>query len=151
LTASAHSDVLHQARHRDRPLRVYFLAYEDSTETQKYASALRHEKDAFLRLIEDKARMIVPLTQDGRTDIDALTADLFAPDVQQQQQQQQQNRKGGAAALGSGRAASQLSDDERPRVLVGMRVLFAFVSLCVIMRICVCASLNVCIRFPHVF
>jgi hypothetical protein len=108
-----------QARHRDRPLRVYFLAYEDSTETQKYASALRHEKDAFVRLIEDKARMIVPLTQDGRTDVDALTADLFAPDAQLQQQQQQQNRKGGAAAIGSGRAASQLGDDERPRVLVG--------------------------------
>ena len=71
--------------------------------------------------------MIVPLTQDGRTDIDALTADLFAPDVQQQQQQQQ-NRKGGAAAVGSGRAASQLSDDERPRVLVGM---------CFYFRLCV--------------
>jgi TRAP-type mannitol/chloroaromatic compound transport system permease large subunit len=44
--------------------------------------------------------------------------------------------KGGAAALGSSRAASQLSDDERPRVLVGMWS--SFMCMC----ICACISLR---------
>lgn len=36
-------------------VRVYFMIYQDSVEEQKYLSGLRKEKDAFERLIREKA------------------------------------------------------------------------------------------------
>lgn len=33
---------------------MYFLVYKDSVEEQRYLSEIRREKDAFVRLIEEK-------------------------------------------------------------------------------------------------
>eukprot|EP00658_Telonema_sp_P-2_P060459 TRINITY_DN4936_c0_g1_i7.p1 TRINITY_DN4936_c0_g1~~TRINITY_DN4936_c0_g1_i7.p1 ORF type:complete len:746 (-),score=169.34 TRINITY_DN4936_c0_g1_i7:29-2266(-) len=47
-------------------LRVYFLLYERSVEKQQYISLLRSEKNAFQKLIQTKATMMVPSNQSGR-------------------------------------------------------------------------------------
>lgn len=40
---------------------MYFLVYKDSVEEQRYLSEIRREKDAFVRLIEEKGvRAISP-------------------------------------------------------------------------------------------
>lgn len=44
----------YRAAHPGLAIRVYFLAYKDSVEEQKYLSEIRREKDAFVRLIEEK-------------------------------------------------------------------------------------------------
>jgi len=48
-----------------RQVRVYFVYYGGSVEEQRYLSAVRREKDAFTRLINEKAGMAVTLTLDG--------------------------------------------------------------------------------------
>ncbi|KAK0543291.1 DNA repair protein RAD16 [Tilletia horrida] len=47
-------------------VRVYFLMYQNSTEEQHYLSSLRREKDAFEKLIKEKAVMALPLQADGK-------------------------------------------------------------------------------------
>lgn len=48
-------------------VRLYFMLYAESSEEQRYLSSIRKEKDAFERLIKDKAGMVVPLrTGPGR-------------------------------------------------------------------------------------
>ncbi|CAI5792204.1 DNA repair endonuclease XPF [Podarcis lilfordi] len=49
-----------------RPLRVYFLIYGGSTEEQRYLTALRKEKEAFEKLIREKASMVIPEEREGR-------------------------------------------------------------------------------------
>uniref|UniRef100_G1RGV8 DNA repair endonuclease XPF n=1 Tax=Nomascus leucogenys TaxID=61853 RepID=G1RGV8_NOMLE len=46
--------------------RVYFLIYGGSTEEQRYLTALRKEKEAFEKLIREKASMVVPEEREGR-------------------------------------------------------------------------------------
>lgn len=44
----------YRAAHQGLAVRVYFLVYKDSVEEQKYLSSIRKEKDAFVRLIQEK-------------------------------------------------------------------------------------------------
>ncbi|OWK11538.1 ERCC4, partial [Cervus elaphus hippelaphus] len=45
---------------------VYFLIYGGSTEEQRYLTALRKEKEAFEKLIREKASMVIPEEREGR-------------------------------------------------------------------------------------
>ncbi|CAA0841874.1 DNA repair endonuclease UVH1 [Striga hermonthica] len=47
-----------------KPLKVYFLFYEDSTEVQKFEASIRRENGAFESLIRQKSMMMIPVTQD---------------------------------------------------------------------------------------
>ncbi|XP_053131973.1 DNA repair endonuclease XPF isoform X2 [Hemicordylus capensis] len=49
-----------------KPLRVYFLIYGGSTEEQRYLTMLRKEKEAFEKLIREKASMVIPEEREGR-------------------------------------------------------------------------------------
>ena len=46
---------VYRSSHTDRNVRVYFIYYGGSVEEQRYLSAVRREKDAFTRLIKEKA------------------------------------------------------------------------------------------------
>lgn len=46
---------VYRSSHADRNVRVYFMYYSGSVEEQRYLSAVRKEKDAFTRLIKEKA------------------------------------------------------------------------------------------------
>ncbi|POY74162.1 hypothetical protein BMF94_2736 [Rhodotorula taiwanensis] len=50
----------YRAAHQNLAIRVYFLVYKDSVEEQRYLSEIRREKDAFVRLIEEKGSMAIP-------------------------------------------------------------------------------------------
>ena len=39
----------------DRPLKIYFVMYENSIEEQRYLTSIRREKNAFERLIHEKS------------------------------------------------------------------------------------------------
>ncbi|NXL30541.1 XPF endonuclease, partial [Glaucidium brasilianum] len=47
-------------------IRIYFLIYGGSTEEQRYLTALRKEKEAFEKLIREKAGMVIPEEREGR-------------------------------------------------------------------------------------
>ncbi|XP_053550306.1 DNA repair endonuclease XPF [Bombina bombina] len=53
---------------KQKALRVYFLIYGGSTEEQRYLTALRKEKEAFEKLIREKASMVIPEEREGRDD-----------------------------------------------------------------------------------
>ncbi|NXA37498.1 XPF endonuclease, partial [Eudromia elegans] len=60
---------IYKASRPGKPLRqveVYFLIYGGSTEEQRYLTALRKEKEAFEKLIREKASMVVPEEREGR-------------------------------------------------------------------------------------
>ncbi|ORY53589.1 hypothetical protein BCR33DRAFT_710984 [Rhizoclosmatium globosum] len=59
-------EVFHAQNGGDPSLTVYFMVYDNSIEEQKYLTSLRKEKDAFERLIREKANMAIPIDQDGR-------------------------------------------------------------------------------------
>lgn len=46
---------VYKASYPGKQVRVYFTVYDNSVEEQLYLSALRREKDAFTKLIRDKA------------------------------------------------------------------------------------------------
>lgn len=46
---------VYRSSHTDRNVRVYFIYYGGSVEEQRYLSSVRREKDAFTRLIREKA------------------------------------------------------------------------------------------------
>jgi DNA excision repair protein ERCC-4 len=45
---------LYRSSHTNRDVRVYFMYYRNSTEEQKYLSAVRKEKDSFTKLIRER-------------------------------------------------------------------------------------------------
>ncbi|NP_001305340.2 DNA repair endonuclease XPF [Gallus gallus] len=59
---------IYKAGRPGKPLRVYFLIYGSSTEEQRYLTALRKEKEAFEKLIRERASMVVPEEREGRDD-----------------------------------------------------------------------------------
>ncbi|KAJ5166174.1 DNA repair protein rad16 [Penicillium canariense] len=59
---------VYRSSHVGRNVKVYFLSYEGSVEEQRYLSAVRREKDAFTKLIKEKANMAVTLTHDKRAE-----------------------------------------------------------------------------------
>lgn len=50
---------VYRSSHTDRHVRVYFMYYGDSVEEQRYLSAVRREKDAFTKLIKEKAVSVI--------------------------------------------------------------------------------------------
>ncbi|KAM6250071.1 DNA repair endonuclease XPF [Porphyrio hochstetteri] len=57
---------IYKASRPGKPVRVYFLIYGGSTEEQRYLTALRKEKEAFEKLIREKASMVIPEEREGR-------------------------------------------------------------------------------------
>uniref|UniRef100_A0A8D0L5D3 DNA repair endonuclease XPF n=1 Tax=Sphenodon punctatus TaxID=8508 RepID=A0A8D0L5D3_SPHPU len=57
---------IYKASRPGKPLRVYFLVYGGSTEEQRYLTSLRKEKEAFEKLIREKANMVIPEEREGR-------------------------------------------------------------------------------------
>ncbi|KZZ90491.1 MUS38-like protein [Moelleriella libera RCEF 2490] len=55
---------VYRSSHNDRNVRVYFLYYGGSVEEQRYLSSVRREKDAFTRLIKERASMSLVMTVD---------------------------------------------------------------------------------------
>lgn len=55
-----------QANHIER-VRVYFLLYKGTTEEQVYLTNIKREKDAFEYLINEKATMVIPEYNDGKS------------------------------------------------------------------------------------
>ncbi|PSN68919.1 DNA repair endonuclease XPF [Corynespora cassiicola Philippines] len=53
---------VYRSSHTDRAVKVFFMYYGGSVEEQRYLSAVRREKDAFTRLIRERANMAVTLT-----------------------------------------------------------------------------------------
>lgn len=56
---------VYRSSHNDRNVRVYFLYYGGSVEEQRYLSSVRREKDAFTKLIKERASMSVVMTVDA--------------------------------------------------------------------------------------
>lgn len=54
---------LYKAENPSKPLKVYFLFYEDSTEARKFEAGIRRENRAFESLIRQKATMMIPVDQ----------------------------------------------------------------------------------------
>ncbi|XP_030434238.1 DNA repair endonuclease XPF [Gopherus evgoodei] len=65
---------IYKASRPGKPLRVYFLVYGGSTEEQRYLTVLRKEKEAFEKLIREKASMVIPEEREGRdeTNLDLI-------------------------------------------------------------------------------
>ncbi|TDZ21282.1 DNA repair protein rad16 [Colletotrichum orbiculare MAFF 240422] len=55
---------VYRSSHNDRNVRVYFLYYGESVEEQRYLSGVRREKDAFTKLIRERASMSLVITVD---------------------------------------------------------------------------------------
>eukprot|EP01083_Nonionella_stella_P277802 944586_1 len=89
------------ACHPNSRVRVYFLTYEDSVESQRYQTSVQRERDSFEGLIREKAEMVIPRGQDGKGD-EMVDSSLTVPKVSM--------RKGGRD-----------SEPERQRVIVDMR------------------------------
>jgi DNA excision repair protein ERCC-4 len=56
---------VYRSSHNDRNVKVYFMYYGGSVEEQRYFSSVRREKDAFSRLIKERANMSVVMTLDA--------------------------------------------------------------------------------------
>ncbi|KAH6855181.1 hypothetical protein B0I37DRAFT_364119 [Chaetomium sp. MPI-CAGE-AT-0009] len=56
---------VYRSSHNDRNVRVYFLYYGGSVEEQRYLSSVRREKDAFTKLIKERASMSLVMTVDA--------------------------------------------------------------------------------------
>ncbi|KAL0937574.1 DNA repair protein [Colletotrichum truncatum] len=55
---------VYRSSHNDRNVRVYFLYYGESVEEQRYLSSVRREKDAFTKVIKERASMSLVMTVD---------------------------------------------------------------------------------------
>ncbi|KAG6991181.1 DNA repair protein rad16 [Physcia stellaris] len=56
---------VYRSSHENRNIRVYFMYYGGSVEEQRYLSAVRKEKDAFTRLIKERASMSITQGTEG--------------------------------------------------------------------------------------
>ncbi|KAI0138005.1 DNA repair protein [Hypoxylon sp. NC0597] len=56
---------VYRSSHNDRNVRVYFMFYGGSVEEQRYLATIRREKDAFTKLIKERASMSVVMTVDS--------------------------------------------------------------------------------------
>ncbi|XP_037363475.1 DNA repair endonuclease XPF [Talpa occidentalis] len=97
---------VYRASRPGRPLRVYFLIYGGSTEEQRYLTALRKEKEAFEKLIREKASMVIPEEREGR---DETNLDLARGSMSSQ------------ASADTRQAGGQEQPGAPPRVVVDMR------------------------------
>ncbi|KAL8387258.1 hypothetical protein RB595_010041 [Gaeumannomyces hyphopodioides] len=99
---------VYRSSHNDRNVRVYFLFYGGSVEEQHYLASIRREKDAFTRLIKERANMSVVVG--GATDPHAAT-----DDPQEAFLRTVNTRIAGGGRLGASATA------EPPRVVVDVR------------------------------
>eukprot|EP00026_Physarum_polycephalum_P002194 Phypoly_transcript_02199.p1 GENE.Phypoly_transcript_02199~~Phypoly_transcript_02199.p1 ORF type:complete len:903 (+),score=131.34 Phypoly_transcript_02199:173-2881(+) len=60
---------VYKAENAGTPLRVYWMYYENSIESQKFQIAAERETKAFERLIHEKSIMVIGSNQDGKQDI----------------------------------------------------------------------------------
>ncbi|NWX95599.1 XPF endonuclease, partial [Nothoprocta ornata] len=86
---------IYKASRPGKPL-VYFLIYGGSTEEQRYLTALRKEKEAFEKLIREKASMVIPEEREGRdeTNLDLVrdaTPASFSTDTRKAGGQEQKS------------------------------------------------------------
>ena len=58
--------------------RIYLLLHDTSLDEQRYAAAVRHEREAFETLIRARQHMVAPQEQDGRTIAAAIAAGAAA-------------------------------------------------------------------------
>jgi len=56
---------VYRSSHNDRNVRSYYMCYGGSVEEQRFLSAVRREKDAFTKLIKEKANMSLVMTLDA--------------------------------------------------------------------------------------
>jgi DNA excision repair protein ERCC-4 len=56
---------VYRSSHNDRNVRCYFMYYGGSVEEQHYLYTVRREKDAFTRLIKERASMSIVMTTDA--------------------------------------------------------------------------------------
>ncbi|NWJ01581.1 XPF endonuclease, partial [Crypturellus undulatus] len=90
---------IYRASRPGKPLRqveVYFLIYGGSTEEQRYLTSLRKEKEAFEKLIREKAGMVIPEEREGRdeTNLDLVrdaTPASFSTDTRKAGGQEQKS------------------------------------------------------------
>ncbi|KKA26518.1 hypothetical protein TD95_004238 [Thielaviopsis punctulata] len=68
---------VYRSSHADRDVRSYLLYYADSVEEERYLAAVRREKDAFSKLIRDRASMALTLTDESEGTSAATPADSF--------------------------------------------------------------------------
>lgn len=54
---------VYKAMNQDRPFKVFFLFYEESTEARKFEASIRRENTSFEALIRQKASMMIPVDQ----------------------------------------------------------------------------------------
>jgi len=54
---------VYKAMNPHRPLKVYFLLYEESTEGRRFEASIKRENTAFENLIRQKATMTIPVDQ----------------------------------------------------------------------------------------
>ncbi|XP_071426900.1 DNA repair endonuclease XPF isoform X2 [Pithys albifrons albifrons] len=97
---------IYKASRPGKPLRVYFLIYGGSTEEQRYLTALRKEKEAFEKLIREKASMVVPEEREGR---DETNLDLI------------RDAKPAGVAADTRKAGGQEQKDVQQTIIVDMR------------------------------
>ncbi|KAM4819997.1 DNA repair endonuclease XPF [Thomomys bottae] len=97
---------VYRASRPGRPMRVYFLIYGGSTEEQRYLTTLRKEKEAFEKLIREKASMVVPEEREGR---DESNLDLM------------RGQASTGDAVDTRKAGGQEPRAEAPRVVVDLR------------------------------
>ncbi|XP_043379772.1 DNA repair endonuclease XPF isoform X1 [Chelonia mydas] len=88
---------IYKASRPGNPLRVYFLIYGGSTEEQRYLTVLRKEKEAFEKLIREKASMVIPEEREGRdeTNLDLVrdsTSATVSTDTRKAGGQEQEER-----------------------------------------------------------
>ncbi|KAM6351415.1 DNA repair endonuclease XPF isoform 3-T3 [Alca torda] len=97
---------IYKASRPGKPLRVYFLIYGGSTEEQRYLTALRKEKEAFEKLIRERASMVIPEEREGR---DETNLDLI------------RDAKPASASTDTRKAGGQEQKSVQQTVIVDMR------------------------------
>lgn len=103
---------VYQSSHPDLHTRVYFMMYRGSVEEQGYLTTLRREKEAFEKLIKQKAAMVVPEDREGKTvDNEELSRDSRkASDVIMESEVSRTRKGGGDTGV-----------KVQPKVIVDMR------------------------------
>nr|CAG4643819.1 EOG090X03DI [Lepidurus arcticus] len=102
-----------QARNRDVSVHVYFLVYASSAEEQGYLTTLRREKQAFERLIKEKATMVIPEDREGR--------DENHPDLTRDARKANETVTSNNALTRKGGLPEEAGKVKRPLVVVDMR------------------------------
>ncbi|OAA62497.1 DNA repair nuclease, XPF-type/Helicase [Niveomyces insectorum RCEF 264] len=105
---------VYRSSHNDRNVRTYFMYYGGSVEEQKYLAAVRREKDAFTKLIKERASMAVVLSHTSSSSSAAAAAAAAGDDPQEAFLRTVNTRIAGGGRLAKATA-------QPPRVVVDVR------------------------------